>query len=512
VDDIDKRLSRFLHDIKLAYNGVYSAIYSQIDHHIIAASDAALIGRAPGLPSNGWVMQLQGDTIGFELEEGPQRPSALGLHAQIKDAFSTQSVGTLHANFDWTVITTLLNRAVAHTQRHALLINAEGRILATSDRFPADSLTIPRKMQAITAQGSQHGIYLRARNSQQRDELLIGYAHLRSYRMLPDFGWWLLILIPKDLAFAPIKHLLWQLLGLLTVIVLIAILLAITVSGRIAHPIQQLTRYTRKVGEDLDLTPENINGSVEVNELNQAFDRMISDLRQSRAHLIRVSKLAAVGEVAAMLAHELRTPLGIMRSSSQLLARQQCVDERGREMLDFMLHECDRINDLVGNLLECAGPRALVFGHHDIDKLITHVIELVHSEAKKKSIEIAFRSPRQVGKINCDRDQMIQVLLNLLMNAIQIVDENGHILVSITADDEYLKIAIEDDGPGIASDQRQRILEPFVSQRSGGVGLGLPIVQEILQLHQAGLEIGDSQLGGALFLISMPLQRRNSDA
>ncbi len=509
VDDVDKRLSRFLRDIKLAYNGVYADIYTSRDNHVIAASDAELIGTSI-IEKDDWrVMDLQGDSIAFEQPESQQFPTALGIHTHIRDAFTGEELSYLHASIDWAVITGLLNDAVANTQHHAMLVNAEGRVLSTSSNFLSGQSPQEWDMRPIEKMKSQHDVYMQEDNSTTGHDLLIGFATYQSGRQLPDFGWRLLILTPKTLAFAPVTRLLWQMLGLLTIIVLIAILLAISLSARIANPIQQLTRYTRKVGEDLETPPENIHGSVEVNQLNQAFDRMITDLKQSRAHLVRVSKLAAVGEMAAMLAHEVRTPLGIMRSSSQLLARQQGMDERGREMLGYMLHECDRINDLVSNLLECARPRSPVFAEHDMNLLITHVIELVHSEAAKKSIEIDFHANKDSGTIQCDRDQMIQVMLNLLMNGIQNISDTGHILVSIRQQDDQLHISIEDDGPGIAENQRQRILEPFVSQRTGGVGLGLPIVQEILQLHQAGLEIGSSSLGGALFLIRMPLQRRD---
>ncbi len=506
VGDVDKRLSRFLADIQRAYNGAYAELYTVAQGRIIASSDATRINSNINSVAARYQLNFQGDKIDLSLLNLGPAQTALLMRTAIHDAFTIQDMGSLQAIIDSSELAKLLDSAVGQGDRHALLIDDTGQILATSSDYHPELKTRHWDVNALNAVDQQHGVYTGSLGTSQGDEMLIGFARFESSHELPDIGWHVLLLTPRQLAIAPVHELLGHLLILLTIIIIIAIVLAFWISARIANPIQQLTVYSRRIGEDLDHSMQNIDGNLEVNELNSAFNRMIADLRQSREHLVRVSKLAAVGEMAAMLAHEVRTPLGIMRSSAQMLSRQSYMDERGREMLDYMLQECDRINDLVSNLLESARPREPVFAPYEIDKLITHVIELVHNEAEKKNIRIEFHSKQNLETITCDRDQFIQVLLNLIMNAIQNITDNGHILITATASEQQALISIEDDGPGIAIEQRQRILEPFVSQRTGGVGLGLPIVQEILQMHQGKLSISDSQLGGAQFQITIPLE------
>jgi two-component system, NtrC family, sensor histidine kinase HydH len=504
VGDVDKRLSRFLSDIKVAYAGVYRDILCTIDAQVVAASNAALIGQ---------LIQEPPTWLKFELADGPvmlARPDPtksapqLIMSSELPDAFSDRNLGQIVAYFNWDEIVELLNRVTNNSARHALLLDSEQRILAFSDGLRTQVNGTHVSLKNWPLDNNVDGVFDVVDSTLGLGSLLVGQVRASRYRGLPDLGWSVVVMTPVQTAFASIHDLLYTLIALLIGSVLIAALLATKLSARMARPIQELTAYTRDVGERIDTSPRLIRGSREVEELSFAFNRMIDDLKQSQERLVRASKLAAVGEMAAKLAHEVRTPLGIIRSSAQLLDRQPGLDSRGHEMMNFMINECDRINELVTGLLESARPRKPQLAPYDMNAIIMHVAELVAAKLAQKNIKLEHPSDGVLLVIACDRDQMIQVLLNLLMNAIQMLSPGGRIRITTRFRDNDLELKVEDDGPGIPADRRDAILEPLVSNRPGGIGLGLSIVQEIVRMHFGVLQVGASDMGGACFTIRLP--------
>ena len=358
--------------------------------------------------------------------------------------------------------------------------------------------------QLKRAAKAAHGVLTADGTQLEMSQLLVGYARSTSYKGLADLGWTLLILTPERIAFGPVQRLLWSLVALLGLIVAIAALLAIRISARTARPIQSLTAYARAVGRDIDTPPRVIAGSSEVEELSQAFNRTLDELRASRAHLVRASKLAAAGEMAAKLAHEVRTPLGIIRSSAQLINRQAGLDARAHEMMSYMINEVDRINELVTSLLDSARSRAPQFQPQILAEIVRQVLDMLHDKFESRAITVESALDEVASDLDCDRDQIVQVLLNLLLNACQVLDQGARIRIAIEARAAQLALIIEDNGPGIAPAERDAIFEPFISFRAGGIGLGLPVVREIVTLHGGTIGADTSALGGARFTVLLP--------
>ena len=173
-------------------------------------------------------------------------------------------------------------------------------------------------------------------------------------------------------------------------------------------------------------------------------------------------------------------------------------------MLGYMITECDRIDHLVSNLLESARPRQPVFTFSDVNLIVRKVIDLTQSKADRKGISIKFLPYADVTMVECDQDQITQVILNLVLNAIQILPENGQITIETRGDEDELTIRIKDNGPGIPVEDRSRVFEPFVTGRDGGLGLGLAIVNEIIQMHNGSIYIESAPSGGAQFSIRLP--------
>lgn len=507
VGDVDKRLARFLHDIAAAHAGVYNEIRCVQKERVIAAADAAAIGTAWHAPAPWTQVAAAGGPVLLAHPAVKAARPVLTLHAAIDDAFSGTPLATLAADVDWGEITRLLDQAMAGTGREAVLLDDHGLTLGRTTATELAPSDLARAHAALPALPASHGVLSVAADGPDAhapgDRLLVGYARPLNLRVLPDGSWTLLVLTPEAHAFAAVHALLWGLLALLGGITLIAVLLAIRLSARSARPIQALTAYARAVGADIDTPPRVIRGSAEIEELSRAFNRTLDELRHSRERLVRVSKLAAAGEMAAKLAHEVRTPLGIIRSSAQLIGRQDRLDAAGREMMSFMINECDRINDLVTRLLDSARPGPSVLSPHDLDSIVHQVADMLHERLAERGANLEFLPGRDGLVVDCDRDQMVQVVLNLLMNALQVIAQGGRIRIGMRRDGTQIELVVEDDGPGVAEYRRAAIFEPFVSYRTGGIGLGLPVVREIVAAHGGSITVDTGELGGARFSVRL---------
>jgi two-component system sensor histidine kinase HydH len=208
-----------------------------------------------------------------------------------------------------------------------------------------------------------------------------------------------------------------------------------------------------------------------------------------------------VGEMAAIMAHEVRTPLGILKSSAQMLERRPNLSSQDRELTGFIVKETERLNRLVTTLLESTSPRAPLFQDHDLHEIISHVLALVGSKLEKSALRVETHLSATPPIVSCDREQIIQVLLNLIINAIQHAPEGGQILLTTRNEPTGLSIRVEDNGPGVPEQDQRRIFDPFYTLRKGGIGLGLTIVQQIVQAHGGRIEVSKSILGGACFTV-----------
>lgn len=180
----------------------------------------------------------------------------------------------------------------------------------------------------------------------------------------------------------------------------------------------------------------------------------------------------------------------------------------GREMIEFIISETDRLNALVTTLLNSARPRLPAFARNDIHRIIEHTVELLSAKAAGKGITLATRFDAAEPIISCDRDQLIQVFLNLIMNAIQHTPEGGRIEIATRFRSSSVEVSVCDNGPGIPCAEREKVFEPFVTRREGGIGLGLTVVQQIVLAHKGRIVAVDNLGGGACFRVYLPLKKR----
>ncbi|MDD5271196.1 MAG: ATP-binding protein [Methylovulum sp.] len=509
VDDVDKRLAHVLNELHSGYGGIYEQIFVADPHDkIIAASDKNLIGHYYPR-TEPWLTVAHRDhthALHF-LDAQHQR---LYFSIPIRDAFKAGGeLGQLYASFDWREMSRLLDTPLPFSSKdsatYALLVDGEGKIIATSSLLhhqPVQFANLPALLQKMTGKS---GAFTTTVDFLDNEEVLVGYANSQGYHAFNGFGWRVLILQPSKNALAPAWDLWAAILVFLGLTLVLGIVVSFWMSAKIARPIVQLAQFTRDFMQGKPVAPPMVKSSNEVTELSTQFSLMIDHLEQSRQDLVRVAKLAVIGEMAASMAHEVRTPLGILRSSAQILQREPALSDIGREMTDYILSETQRLNGLVTTMLECAKPRPPHFVRHDVHDIIRHTLDLVQSHAEMRQVAITTVLAVKNAQVDCDKDHIIQVFLNLLLNAIQHVKLGGHIQVSTAHQANTLEICVSDDGAGISDANKAKVFEPFFTLRQEGVGLGLTVVQQIVLAHQGNLFVTDSPTGGACFHVVLPI-------
>jgi signal transduction histidine kinase len=223
----------------------------------------------------------------------------------------------------------------------------------------------------------------------------------------------------------------------------------------------------------------------------------------------RAEKLAAVGTLTAGLSHEIRNPLNAAALQLTVLERRLRKLEPNMqppllEPLTLVRDEIRRLEHILQDFLQFARPAHVTMRPVSIDDLITRVVALLRSDAERRQIELECQT-RQAGASG-DADQLRQVFMNLTLNALDAAGRGGKVRVENFVDADGSHIYVDDSGPGVAPDQRDRLFEPFYTTKAQGSGLGLPISHAIVSQHGGRIELGRSSLGGARFEVVLPRQ------
>lgn len=235
--------------------------------------------------------------------------------------------------------------------------------------------------------------------------------------------------------------------------------------------------------------------------------RDLSDVKALQEQVQRAERLASVGRLAAGVAHEIRNPLGSLKGFLQYFQRKLSLHDQDKSYLTVMMNEVDRLNTVVSNLLEFARPKEPVFEESDAPEMLEHVLTLLHRDFEAKRLRLFREWPDALPRLRFDQDQIAQVLLNILLNAIQATEPDGEIHVSAQVLPEFnmLEIAVRDTGKGIAPDDAPHIFDPFFSTKKQGNGLGLAIAHTIIEQHRGDILI-ESDIGrSSTFRIRLPL-------
>jgi two-component system NtrC family sensor kinase len=258
--------------------------------------------------------------------------------------------------------------------------------------------------------------------------------------------------------------------------------------------------------EDLDLLKTLANQATIAIENAKMYDA----LKKTKSRMQRADRLASLGTLTAGLAHEIRNPLVAVKTFLQLLPEKYDDDEFRNYFLSVASGEVDRISSLVTELLDFARPSEPQLREENINEILDKMVTLVTTETKKKNLKITRNLGEHLPFIQVDKDQIKQVFLNILLNAVQATPENGEITIvtrsfAKSPGETFLQIEVKDTGPGIPAQELELIFTPFFTTKTQGSGLGLSITHQIVEEHHGYIEV-DSQVGsGTSFTINLPL-------
>jgi len=243
--------------------------------------------------------------------------------------------------------------------------------------------------------------------------------------------------------------------------------------------------------------------------------RLYEDLKRSKSYIQRADRLASLGTLTAGLAHEIRNPLVAIKTLTQLLPDRLDDEEFRDQFLKIASGEVDRISSLVNELLNFARPSDPKLEAENINTILDGMILLVSTETKKKQITVFRNYASDLPRIEIDPEQIKQVLLNILLNAISATSENGQIIVKTRSftkpgGEPYIQIEFTDTGCGIPEEHLEDIFNPFFTTKTTGSGLGLSISNQIVQDHRGYIDV-ESQLDkGSSFFINLPVNQDHS--
>jgi signal transduction histidine kinase len=299
----------------------------------------------------------------------------------------------------------------------------------------------------------------------------------------------------------------------------ITVLLTVTAAGILSYhllrPVRRLVAATQRIS-DGDLSLEiPIGSGDELGELTASFNRMVRDLARTQDELVRSAKLISLGRVSAGVAHEIRNPLNAMKAAMVHLKRRRSDDPLIVEYSKLIYSEIDRLNRFVTDFLLFAKQSPPRLEPADLNGLLSTVLNLFQEKAAESGVTLYQRPDPELPPLAMDPKQIEQVLVNLMVNAIEAMPNGGIITITSTwlphgldaRDDRGLaRITIRDTGPGIDPAHLASIFDPFFTTKEDGTGLGLPLSLGIVESHGGRLTV-ENQIGsGVMASVDLPAQ------
>lgn len=242
------------------------------------------------------------------------------------------------------------------------------------------------------------------------------------------------------------------------------------------------------------------------------FRRYQRSRKQLQEATARKEKLLALGHLAAGVAHEVRNPLSSIKGLARYFAERTPADGEAHQLALVMAREADRLNRVVSELLELVRPAHLKYQPVDLNEVITHSLQLVSQDAASRAISLKFIAQPALCRIQADPDRLKQVLLNLYLNAIHAIGRDGVITVAVReCGDGRVKVSVADSGKGMTAEQLQAIFTPYFTTKADGTGLGLAVVQNIVEQHGGTIDAESTPGKGALFTLYLPVNGQQKD-
>lgn len=436
-----------------------------------------------------------------------------------------QLAGVCGIDIDLSTFSRFVKSIKVGTHGYAYIIeNQHARVIAHPDIVGHQR--DPRPMDSLAAAIRQ----LRAAQQKFGVTHIGAEAFFTAISNYPDKDWTVGVTLPMAESFEHIRTIKRATLTLVAVAVALSWLSSYLLTVNLVTPLKRLQQgFERVSGGDLDhrvrITHPNVVAS-----LAQDFNRMATSLRQSQAALEETyralaekEKMAALGMLTAGIAHEIKNPLGIIQGAAQVVANTQRPMEMRERAAQFIIDEVQRLNMTLKTFLEFARPHRLRLEAVDAHQLLRQALAYIEPSASQQKIQLEMDLSAPASVCRLDPDQIHQMFLNLLINALQAMPHGGHLSIATANDGSsagnastespggFLVIHLQDSGCGMTAEQAEKIFEPFTSFKDDGVGLGLTIVQRTLQRHGGHIAVRSRPREGTCFSIHLPLPPNGED-
>jgi signal transduction histidine kinase len=317
-----------------------------------------------------------------------------------------------------------------------------------------------------------------------------------------------------------------------TIFILIGVTIVLVILGTrkwITQPMFSLTDGIKNMAKgNLDIRV-NLKSGGELSELAQAFNQMAVDLKKAQELIIQEAdaklelerslrqseKLATVGQLASGLAHEIGTPLNIIYGRAEMIKKGLKGEEGIQKNLEIIVHQTERITKIIQQLLGFARKKKPEQTALNISTILETAVDLLNHQIQKQGVEVVKDLRENLSPVVGDPDQLQQVFLNLILNAIQSMPEGGRLCLSVSSKKiskqglecdlrQYVEVCVEDTGVGMEKEVIQNLFNPFFTTKDTGTGLGLMVTQGIVQDHEGWIDVGSEVGKGSIFKVYLP--------
>jgi len=472
VDDVDLRLSASLADLVRTLADGSEAVGVRPDGVVLSASDPArLEGSAPPLPRP-VRRALRAPNPGLHLVGGGS--STAGFVIVTQDVVSRTDGSRLGRIEVWTPLDRFIERALPLEVDQLVVRGPDGAVLFRGATAVADA---------------GHGL-----SAEHTGATRAGTLTLSVTRNLAG--------ITREL-----RSRARQLLTLALLFLALALPGTLLVVRSATASLAALTRAARAMDatHPQPLPPPPPWAPTEVRVLAEAIGLMIERLEHAREALSRSESLAAIGMLTKSLAHEIRTPLSVLRAGAEVLVRSPAISgrEREREVSEMLQVEVERLARLVDDLLVFGRPSPPLVRETDLRDIASEALDMLARPTAEAGVTLQLTGGPVA--LRGDPDQLRQVALNLVSNAIRACEVGGTVTVRTSAENGMAALDVEDDGCGIEPERLEEIWQPLVTTHRSGSGLGLPIVKQLVEAHEGHVEVASTPGEGTRMCVRMPL-------
>ncbi|GMB08022.1 cache domain-containing protein [Thermolongibacillus altinsuensis] len=331
-----------------------------------------------------------------------------------------------------------------------------------------------------------------------------GVEMLASYAYIPILQWGVVAQVPVSeiyKSYALFEKALWF--ASIAAFFILSLLTALY-AHQIVHPIRRLCDVAEAVAKGEKHVRADETDKTEIGMLAKRFNYMIDSIQQSEELLRKSEKLAVVGELAAGVAHEIRNPLTSLKGFIQLLKE----GERNQAYFDIIEAELERLNEIVDEFLLLGKPNAIKKAYSHVSEMLQHVMKLLEGQALLHHVTVQCSVDEQLPPLYCDENQLKQVFINIIKNAIEAMPNGGMLRIEAKRRLDSILICFTDEGCGIPKERLSTLGEPFYSTKEKGTGLGLMVSFKIVEAHGGKMKIHSEEGKGTTVCLLFPISSK----